>query len=68
MADKRLVLRSASVGVEDTTVDSFSKAASLVGAPKNARISTGGTLYNPDTGESDTNYPSSVTFSWVEEV
>lgn len=65
----RSVLKSLTVGVEDTTLDDFSEVATLVGAPADARVTTsGGPVYDPATGTHDTAYPHSVTFTWVDQV
>ena len=69
MADKRLVVKSVTVAVESTTIPDLTAAAELVGAPETAKIATtGGAVYNPDTGLQDTTYQHSVTFIWSEEV
>lgn len=69
MADSRRVIKSVSIGVEDSTVDDLSEVAALIGAPSDARIATtGGPLYIPGTNDYDEGYPYSVTFTWVETI
>lgn len=57
--------RSATIGLEDCKLTDFQDAATKVGAPDTARISTGGAFPIPDSTDF---LPYSVTFSWTEEV
>lgn len=65
----RTIIKSITIGVGENTLDDFTEVAALVGAPSDARVNTtGGQLFNPVTGEADTTYPYSVTFTWVETI
>lgn len=58
------IQRSATIGVEDTTMPNLAAAQATVGAPDTARVTTGG-YYNP-AQDSNSDFPYSVTFYWVE--
>jgi hypothetical protein len=64
-ADKPTVARSATIAVEDTTVENIVEAQKAVGAPDTARVNTGGAFVGND-GTNVSDLPYSVTFSWVE--
>ena len=64
MTDKQQsVQHSATVGVQDTTLDDITAAAKKVKAASNARITTGG-YYQPNVDIEGT--PFSITFSWTD--
>jgi len=65
---KRVVSKTVTVGIEDTTMGAIAEAAKLVGAPADARIATGGAGYNPMPGVAEITYAYSATFTWTEEV
>jgi hypothetical protein len=61
-----VIQRSATIGVEDTTIEKIVAAQKAVGAPDTARVSTGGFFPSPDNTDPNQGQPFSVTFTWTE--
>lgn len=62
------VNRSASIGLEEATLDSITAAATKVGAPTGSTVTTGGSVQQASSNGQNEYLPYSVTFSWSEEV
>ena len=65
VTEKPKVQHTATVGAQDTTISDIQAAAKAVGAPTDARVTTGG-YYQPYPNDAAQTAPYSITFTWVE--